>query len=129
MEFSRWSAENSQKVSFQKESKRQSAGVIHNVIIILSFKSVYRSSVKLLLELRIALYYYSKKVVISGLLNFPPEDVTSWIYVFNKQPSFTVKSPRLQLVKIDHVISVYLSLTNTAVHKKIIHLWLSFQKI
>ena len=29
---------------------------------------------------------------------------------FNNQPSFTVKNPRLQLVKIDHVISVYLLL-------------------
>ena len=31
----------------------------------------------------------------------------------NKQSSFTVKNPRGQLVKIDHVILVYLSLTGT----------------
>ena len=37
----------------------------------------------------------------------------SWqlLIAFNKQPWFTVKNPRAQLVKIDHVISVYLSLT------------------
>ena len=35
LEFNRWSAENSQKVSFQKESKRQSGSVKHNLIIIL----------------------------------------------------------------------------------------------
>ena len=46
-----------------------------------------------------------------------------------KQPSFTVKNTRLQLVKIDHVISVYLSVTGTAVQKNIIYLWLSLQKI
>ena len=34
---------------------------------------------------------------------------------FNKQPSLTVKNPHLQLVKIDHVISVYLSLTGKTV--------------
>ena len=43
------------------------------------------------------------------------------IFKFYKQPSFTVKNPRRQLVKIYHVISVYLSLTDTAVHKKIIY--------
>mgnify|MGYP001800539130 CR=1 FL=1 len=48
---------------------------------------------------------------------------------FNKQPSFTVKNPRLQLVKIDHVISVYLSVTGTAVQKNVIYLWLSLQQI
>ena len=42
------------------------------------------------------------------------------IYIFNKQPSFTVKDPCLQLVKIDHVISVYLSVTGTAMQKNII---------
>ena len=30
----------------------------------------------------------------------------------NKQLSFTVKNPRLELVKIDHVILVYVSLTS-----------------
>ena len=34
------------------------------------------------------------------------------------QPSFTVKNPRLQLVKTDHVISVYQSLTG-----KTVRLW------
>ena len=43
---------------------------------------------------------------------------TSPIILFKKQLSFTVKNPRLQLVKIDPVISVYLSLTDKAVHKK-----------
>ena len=33
----------------------------------------------------------------------------------NKQPLFTVKNPPLQLVKIDHAISVYLSLTGKTV--------------
>ena len=36
----------------------------------------------------------------------------NWQIMFNKQPSFTGKIPRLQLVKIDHVFSVYLSLTD-----------------
>ena len=35
-------------------------------------------------------------------------------------PSFTVKNPRLQLVKIDHVISFSLSLTDTIVSQKVI---------
>ena len=48
---------------------------------------------------------------------------------FNKQPSFTVKNPCLQLVKIDHMISVYLSVTGTVVQKNIIYLWLSLQQI
>ena len=38
----------------------------------------------------------------------------------NKQPSFTVKNPRLQLVKTGHVISGYLSLTGKTVRQKII---------
>ena len=37
------------------------------------------------------------------------------INVINKQPSFTIKNMRLQLVKIDQVISVYLSLTGKTV--------------
>ena len=36
----------------------------------------------------------------------------------NKRPSFTVKNPHLQLVRIDHVISVYLPLTG-----KTVRLW------
>ena len=54
---------------------------------------------------------------------------TVLLIVFNKQPSFTVKNPHLQLVKIDLVISVYLSVTGTTMQKNILYLWLSLQQI
>ena len=43
-----------------------------------------------------------------------------WSEGFNKLPSFTVKEPCAQLVKIDRVISVYLSLTGKTVWLEII---------
>ena len=49
--------------------------------------------------------------------------------IFSKQPSFTVKNPRLLLLKINDVISVYLSVNGTPVQKNIIYLWLSLQQI
>ena len=46
-------------------------------------------------------------------------DVISGLFSsFNKHPSLTVKNLRLQLVKMDHVILVYLSLTG-----KTVRLW------
>ena len=40
--------------------------------------------------------------------------------MFDKPSLLTVKNPRLQLVKIDHVILGYLSLTGKTVRQKII---------
>ena len=44
--------------------------------------------------------YYNYKIIIIIIM----------LILINKQPSITVKNPCLQLVRIDHVISVYLSL-------------------
>ena len=50
-----------------------------------------------------------------------PNTIVLCLTSFNKQPSFTVQNPRLQLVKIDYVISVYLWPTNTILPQKIIY--------
>ena len=40
-------------------------------------------------------------------------DITIILTVFNIQSSFTVQNPRAQLVKIEHVILLYLSSANS----------------